>query len=82
MKLEAPPDAEFNTDQVLRRYLASSVQRPIHTGTEFELAVIRWLSDLAGGLHTPGSSVEDAFNRVGLLEAIQGAALHGGARLR
>jgi hypothetical protein len=82
LELEAPPDAEFNSNDALRQYLTNSFQRPLHTGTELELAVIRWLSDLAGGMHTLGSSAEDAFNRVGLLKAIQGGALHSGARLR
>jgi hypothetical protein len=71
-QLEAVPTTEFPMEPVVRRYLPSFVHGPRLRGSQLELAVNQWLSDLAAGAIARVEAPERALLGSGFLDMIRG----------
>jgi hypothetical protein len=68
---ESPPTTAFSMKPIIVRYLPSLATGVRLTGTQFELAVAQWLSDLTAGLVGVEGEPEATLSRSDFLDLIQ-----------
>jgi len=73
-ELDAEPDSELPMKEVLESYLPSGIEGRLR-GSELELPVYSWLSDLAFATRDPVSRTEKILAKSGFIDAIRGAIL-------
>ena len=69
---ESLPTVQFPMGPVVARYLPSLATGVRLTGSQLELAVAQWLSDLASGEDEPLIEIRNALDQVGFLAMIRG----------
>jgi hypothetical protein len=75
--LEAPPDAEFPMDVVIRRYVRDLGQRRL-SGIEFELLILQWLNDLSTGSVAATEEPERTLASLGLYNLLRSGSVEVG----
>ena len=69
------PTTEFLMAPVVERYLPSFAGGPRLSGSQLELAVMTWLSDLAGNVDDRPHEPDEKLATTGFLEIVRGGSV-------
>jgi hypothetical protein len=76
-EIDSEPAATFPMRQILREYLSDALLTQHLREAELDIAVLQWISDLAGGRASTPSEPPSLAN---FAARIRGGAVHGGPR--